>query len=365
MKPQSAGPHVPPQLSRTRPCKLAFLAEAPSDEEVSPSRGTPAPLIGPAGRVFNAMLRTAGIDRADCWVGNVFSEKLPSNSVGEWCSGLEARKDWKDYGLPSIGREGYLLPEHQWHLARLQEELEAAAPTVIVPLGGTALWALTGNTSIGAVRGCTQAATLLMPGTKLLPSYHPAYVIKDWRWFTIGVGDFEKALAEAAFPEVKHRSRRLLLCPTLSDLWQYKGDVLDKAEVLSGDIETGWGQVTCIGWGPGPEEAICCPFVDLRRPDRNYWRSAADEMEAWRWVAEVCDSPIPKVGQNFTYDVFWLLDRMKIKMRNYLHDTRLLHHALYPELPKDLGFMGARYESVAPWKTMKSHGKGGTEKRDD
>ncbi len=235
MKPQSPGPHVPPQLPRSSPCKLAFLGEAPSDEELSPSRGLPRPLVGPSGRIFDAMLRTAGIDRADCWVGNVFSEKLPGNSVGAWCEGMEARRGWaKDaqgngYGLPPIGREGYLLPEHLWHLERLREELLAAAPTVIVPLGGTALWALTGDTGIGAVRGCTQAASLLLPGTKLLPSYHPAFVRKNWKWFVVGVGDFEKALAEAEFPEVKHRARRLLLCPTLSDLWQYKGYVLDKA----------------------------------------------------------------------------------------------------------------------------------------
>ncbi len=358
--------HVPAQQPRTKPCKLAFLAEAPSYEEVSPTRGPPRPLIGPSGLIFNAMLRTAGIDRADCWVGNVFDVQLPGNDVGAWCALGKERAGWgEDYDLPGIAQVGWLRPEYLHHLDHLKAELEAVQPTVVIPLGGTALWAMTGGAGIGAARGFTQEATLILPGVKLLPSYHPAFVQKVWKWFSVGVGDFEKALAEAEYPEVRHRSRKLHLTPLLRDLWQYKGDVLDKAPYNSIDIETGWGQITCFGVGPGPDEAICCPFVDLRREDRNYWRTAKEEMEAWSWVQAVCESEVPKLGQNFTYDTFWLLDKMKVKMRNYLHDTRLLHHALFPELPKDLGFMAARYDNVGPWKLMRVHGKGGTEKRDD
>jgi len=365
MKPQSPGPHVPADPPRRSPCKIAFVGEAPADDEVNPIVGPRRPLIGPSGRVFNAMLRAANLDRSEFWIGNVFSEQLPANFVGNWCSGREESRAWPSYALEPLGRDGYLRPEHTWHLDRLREELREARPTVVVPMGATALWAFTGRTEIGAARGHTQAARFILPGVKLLPVYHPAFVMKQWRWFTIGVGDFIKAARESQFKRVRHRRRRLFLEPTLADLWDYKRDVLDRAEYLSGDIETGWGQITCVGWGPGPDQAICCPFVDLRRPDRCYWRSVAEELEAWEWVEAVAASPLPKLGQNFTYDVFWHLDRMSIKMRNYLHDTRLLHHALFPELPKDLGFMAGMYENVAPWKLMKRPGVGGTEKRDD
>lgn len=365
MKVQSPGPHVPCDHPRTAPCRIAFVGEAPGDDEVNPVTGPRRPLIGPSGRVFNAMLRSAGLDRGEAWVGNLFDEQLPGNSVGAWCDGLETRKGWAGYDLPPIGREGYLHPEHTWHLDRLAEELAEARPTVIVPMGGTALWAFTGGAEIGKARGHTQVATRIAPGVKLLPTFHPAFVIKQWKWFTVGVGDFLKVDREAEFPGLQHRRRRLFLEPNLRDLAQYKADVLDKADYLSIDIETGWGQITCFGVGPGPEEAICCPFVDLRRPDRSYWRDHWQEVKAWEWVEAVCGSPAPKLGQNFTYDTFWLLDKMKIKMRNYREDTRLLHHALFPELPKDLGFMAARYENVGPWKQMRRGGKGGTEKGDD
>lgn len=370
MKPQSPGPHVPCDSPAASPCKLAFVGEAPGDDEVNPIRGERRPLIGPSGHVFNAMLRASNLDRSEHWIGNVFDEQLPNNHVGNWCSGQADRRAWPSYALAPLGRDGYLRPEHTWHLARLREELEAAQPTVVVPMGGTALWAFTGSAEIGRNRGHTQEARFILPGVKLLPVYHPAFVIKQWKWFTVGVGDFMKAAREAEFPEVKHRARRLFLEPTLDDLWDYATEKLNEDRLLeegylSIDIETGWGQITCFGVGPSPGEAICCPFVDLRRANRSYWRTPEEELKAWDWVRAVCETTIPKLGQNFTYDTFWLLDHMGVKMRNYRHDTRLLHHALFPELPKDLGFMAARYESVGPWKTMRRAGVGGTEKRDD
>jgi uracil-DNA glycosylase len=335
--------HVPADFPNPRGRKvIAFIGEAPGDDETNPPRGRPRPLIGPSGRVYDAMLRTSGIVRAHHFTGNVFDEKLPNNDVANWCAPTDEFRAWKDGDptLAPIGRLGYLRPEHQWHLARLRSELEEVKPDIIVPMGGTALWAFTGIDEIGQMRGNTMVADRILPGVKLLPTYHPALVIKQWKWYVVGVGDFMKAAREAEFPEVRHRARRLHLEPTIDDLWAYKRDVLDKAPYHSADIETGWGQITCVGIGPGPEEALCCPFVDLRNPTKSYWGSTDEELEAWRWVRENLESPIPLIGQNFTYDAYWLL-------------------------PKSLAFMAARYENTGPWKTWRRVGKGGTEKRDD
>jgi hypothetical protein len=34
-------------------------------------------------------------------------------------------------------------------------------------------------------------------------------------------------------------------------------------------------------------------------------------------------------------------------------DTMLLHHSMYPELPKSLGFLGSIYTNEAAWKLMR------------
>lgn len=351
---------VPPQLPRGQPpIRLAFVAEAPSHEEVDQG----IPLVGPSGRIFNAMLRTAGIDRGECLVTNVFDEKLPDNNVANWCTYTPVYPPFRGYSWPRIGTAGFLRPEFYSHLDRLRAELEAWQPHVVVPMGGTALWALTGKTEISALRGALQPATALIPGKKLLPTFHPAAVMHQWKLFTVVVGDMIKAAQEAEKgPLLVYPKRELLLAPTLQEIRDY-GERIRTSDLLSVDIETGWGQITCIGFAPDQEQAICIPFVDLRHPSRSYWKRAEEECEAWEIVRAWLASSTPKVGQNFgSYDAFWLLKKMNIQVRNYQHDTRLLHHALYPELPKSLGFMGAAYANQGPWKVM---GKRKTEKRDD
>jgi uracil-DNA glycosylase len=357
--------YVPPDLPRASPCQIAFLGEAPGDEEVTWKEDgvlCPRPLVGPSGRIFNAALRAAEIDRRECWVGNVFSEKLPENEVGAWCAPKKEADagGWAD--LPPLG-EGYLRPEHRWHLDRLGKELRAAKPTVIVPLGGTALWALTGHSQISRYRGAVQLATRVAPGVKIFPTWHPAFVMRLWKMFPVMVQDFLRAVEQAMLgPKVLHPTRRLLLEPTLQDLRVYKRRLL-AAEMLSVDIETGWGQMTCIGFGPTVEDAIVVPFVDLRRPNKSYWRTEEEELEALWIVKEVMESPVKKVGQNFgAYDAYWLLTDYGIRTMGLVDDTRLLHHALYAELPKDLEFMGASYTDQGPWKTW---GKRGGGKKDD
>src|SRR5579859_5915190 len=101
--------------------RLAFLAEAPSGEEADAGRvlALPAPLslVGPSGRLFGQMLRSAGIarvdqppsqwrrdydavglrslmwERSDHWVGNVWPERLENDDFGKlFGSATEARQ---------------------------------------------------------------------------------------------------------------------------------------------------------------------------------------------------------------------------------------------------------------------------------
>lgn len=329
---------VPAQQPRQKPCKIAFIGEAPGSEEVEQGK----PLVGPSGVIFNAMLRAANLDRADYFVGNVFDEKAPLNDVSPWIRDPE-----------------------KWAAAlqRLAGELADARPDVIVPLGGTALRAFTGSDQIMQARGAPTAATQVAPGTKLVPTVHPAFVLRAWKWYGVAVADFIRAAAEAdRGPELFLPSRELWLSPTLADLEEFTRHIV-ASDLLSVDIETGWGQMTCIGFAPSVERAIVVPFVDLRRNNRSYWTSEADEVRALLVVKEWLASPVPKLGQNFAgYDWMWLRYRYGLEVNNLQHDTRLLHHALYPELPKDLAFLGASYTDQGPWKMMKP--KRG-DKRDD
>lgn len=323
--------HVPCAPPSTTSCGLAFLGEAPADEEVIHGKV----LIGPSGRVFDHMLRTANITREACWVGNVFDEQAPNNDASRWFQG------------------GDLIESMRWHLDRLAKELSDAQPTVIVPMGSVALWALTGVTNISECRGAVAQADRVAPGVKLLPTLHPAHVIHDWRMFSVVVADMVKAARESTFAEVRFPQRNILIRPSLEEMVAFKRGYIDRAHLLSVDIETAAGQITCFGVGVDSTNAIVVPLVDMERPSRSYWPTTQQELEAVRWIKSVCECPTPKLLQNGPYDIQWLLSVYGIKMIQYLHDTRLLHHALYPELPKSLGFMGSIYANAGAWKMMR------------
>lgn len=329
---------------------LAFVGEAPGDEELLEGE----PFVGPSGRVFNALLRTAGLTREDHYVGNVFDEKLPDNNVGAWCASKREADAGGFADLEAIGAHGYLRPEHRGHLARLSAELHVLHPTVVIPLGGTALWAFTGRAEIGAYRGNVVAATQILPGAKLIPTYHPAFLLHSWKFYTTVVLDIQRAWREAQRgPEIVLPIKRLRLAPTLDEVRAYCVRMLCEPGPLSVDIETANGQITAIAIGPSAEEAMSIPFWNFEAADRSYWRSADDEAAAWDAVRAVLESPVPKLGQNYAgYDALYILERKGIRTMGLIHDTRLQHHALYPELPKSLEFMGSNYTQQGAWKQM-------------
>lgn len=309
-----------------------FIGEAPGEEEVSRrvnSQPAPLPFVGPAGRLFDSLLRSANLNRDDYWITNLFDEKAPNNDVGPWLAD-EAR-------MAEAG-------------ARLHAEWKRSGANVVVPLGNSALWALTGQTKISSFRGAVLAATRILPGAKLLPTYHPMGVQHKWQVLPLVVDDLIKAADEARRgPKLSYPSVRLLVEPTLEEALRFMNDCKG-ADLLTPDIETGWGQITSIGFAPTDSLAMNIPFVDLRKPSKSYWGSTTAEYKVIMGVKDLMESDVPKLGQNFTYDAMWLWVKWKIRTRNYREELRLLHHAMYPELPKDLASMAASYTRVGAWK---------------
>jgi uracil-DNA glycosylase family 4 len=318
------------------------VGEAPGEDEVLAG----VPLVGPSGRLFNALLRTANIDRRECLVTNVFDTRAPDND-------------------PRAA--GWLKDKERVNasLARLESEISTYHPTIIVPLGGTALWAFTGADNITAFRGHAARSTVVARGTKILPTPHPAHVLRNYKLYSIVVNDIIKAAAEAERgPEVYTPKRRILIDPTIRDLFALTSSIM-RCPLLSVDIETAWGQITHVGLAWEEESAVCIPFVDLRRPNRQYWARYKEEVCVWEWLKFILHSPVPKLGQNFaSFDAMWLYVKYGIEVRNLQHDTRLLHHALYPELEKSLEFMGAAYSEQGAWKHLGRRGGESVEKRD-
>ena len=132
---------------------------------------------------------------------------------------------------------------------------------------------------------------------------------------------------------------------------------------LATDIETAGTQITCIGYGY-PDVALVVPFTDVRRKDRSYWPTFADEKSAWGFNKRILeDGRIRKTFQNGMYDIAFIWRTTGIKVFGAEEDTMLLHHALQPESLKSLGFLGSVYCNEGNWKQMRERST--TIKKDD
>jgi DNA polymerase len=338
--------------------KIALVGEAWGEHEERER----SPFVGPAGWQLNSMLRDAGIARADCLLTNVFNIRpRPTNKIDNLC----ATKKEVRHGLPPLSSGKYIRDEYLGELERLYTELRAARPNVTVALGGTAAWALLRDGRISKLRGAVSESPIVS-GLKVLPTYHPSYILQGgYESRHVTVLDLQKARREAEFPEVRRPHRVVYTEPLLQEMAWFEEHFLLRAKRIAVDIETRGDRITCIGFAPRIDVAMVVPFEDLRKPGGNYWGALEYELEAWNWVKRVLNSDVPKVFQNGLYDLHRLWRGYGIPTRNCEHDTMLLHHALQPESPKGLDYLGSVYTNEAAWKlTVRMKHKGTIKKED-
>lgn len=300
------------------------------------------------------------LDHSDeIFVTNVFNLRPERNDLDTLCGD----KDSDHIKLPPIRAGKYIRSEFMGEIVRLQEELAHNAPNLVVCLGATAAWALLRTSGISKIRGAV--AQSYDGRYKVLPTYHPSAVLRQWDLRPVTVLDLAKAKRESVFKEVRRAKRTFYLEPTLEDLEWFYQNFLVNAKTISFDIETSGDQITCIGFAATIDRALVIPFVDNRKPDGSYWPSAQHEAEAWRFVRKVLAGPAEKVGQNLLYDVTFLWRQYGIPVNNVEDDTMLLHHILQPESEKGLGFLSSVYVDEPAYKLMRARGGKGTIKREE
>lgn len=333
-----------------------LVGEAPAEQDERQG----SVFVGSAGRELTSILEDAGISRASCALTNVFDRRPPNNDLGAWAVPLkELRFDPLRPWARIPANKQWLQGEHvQPALERLRAEITQVQPNVIIALGNTAMAALTGHAGIGKIRGTLYQCQLA--NTKVIGTYHPAAVLRQYEFRGVVEADMLKAKAESAFPEMRLRRRALHLEPTTADLRDWRATLL-RATHLAVDCETRNGQITCVGFSPSPTEAYVIPFWDRRKPGWHYWPDAASERFAWQVCYDVLTSDAVKILQNGLYDLqYFLLYRWP--MRRFTEDTMIKHHSLYPGMPKGLDFLGSLYANERAWKKFRP--RGGEEKKD-
>lgn len=285
--------------SGPRDAKIVIVGEAPGANEERVGK----PFIGGSGMMLDKMLSVAGISRSEVFVTNVCHVRPPENDFS-----------W------------FLKPANQKHIVlgayQLKKDLEAIRPNLVIAFGAQALRILTGKLGIEKWRGSILESTLV-PGQKVIATYHPAYAMRIWDYKAVIDLDLVRCAEEARSPEIVLPKREYLLNPE-PIVRNAVAEEMKQTEWLSIDIE-------CIEVSPGNWKLSCVGFSD--RADRAMVISC-DDADAMRVIRELCACPNKKIFQNGQFDVT-VLKQNSIPVVNFAWDTMLGHHSIYTECAGD------------------------------
>jgi len=156
--------------------RIMFVGEGPGADEDAQGR----PFVGRAGKLLDKVIAGMGIKRSDVFIGNILKCRPPENR--------DPRADEIINCFPY-----------------LQRQIEIINPEIIVAMGAPAARTLLNtNKPIGQLRGQFHEyyAGLGRPPIKLMPTYHTAYLLRNYSeenrrkvW-----EDMKKVLAELGLP---------------------------------------------------------------------------------------------------------------------------------------------------------------------
>ncbi len=163
--------------------RIMFVGEGPGADEDAQGR----PFVGRAGKLLDKVIAAMGLKRSDVFIANILKCRPPENR--------DPRAD------EIINCFGYL-----------QRQIEIINPEIIVALGAPAARTLLNTTKpIGQLRGEFHEyyAGLGSPPIKLMPTYHTAYLLRNYSqqnrqrvW-----EDMKKVLAELGLPIPEQRKK--------------------------------------------------------------------------------------------------------------------------------------------------------------
>jgi uracil-DNA glycosylase family 4 len=150
--------------------RIFFIGEGPGENEDLQGR----PFVGRAGDLLNKWIAAMGLRREQVFIANIVKCRPPNNRE------------------PAPDEVATCTPY-------LQRQLEIVRPQVIITLGRpSGQYMLQSKLPMGKLRGNWHA----WRGIKLMPTYHPAYVLRQYTVETRGAvwADLQKVMAELKLP---------------------------------------------------------------------------------------------------------------------------------------------------------------------
>lgn len=148
--------------------RLFFVGEGPGADEDAQG----LPFVGRAGQLLNNMIGAMGLKREQVYIANIVKCRPPQNRVPEPAEALTCSPF-------------------------LFKQIDIVRPEVIVALGATAAtYLLGGKSSLSSLRGRIHHVR----GSKLIVTYHPAFLLRDPRQKKEAWKDLQIAMTELGLP---------------------------------------------------------------------------------------------------------------------------------------------------------------------
>jgi uracil-DNA glycosylase family 4 len=222
-------------------------------------------------------------------------------------------------------------PQLKSGLEELVAKLKMKRPNVVAAMGNWPLWFLTGKRGIQKWRGSILECNIPgLEGLKVIPTFHPSYIARDASNYPIFDIDWKRIKDDSSFPELRLPVRKFIIDPRGDELEYWVSYLLDKPE-YSFDIEnvSKTFHILCIGFSPSPDLAVVIPN-----------HNDVPTRDAWHRLLTV--SPARKIPHYGIHDVA-VLHHNDIEVTNYVWDTMVAQHVMWPELPRTLAYLTSVY----------------------
>lgn len=331
------------------------------------------PFVGPSGDELNRMMQEAGLHRSQAFCTNVVNAMPPYGMIDRWVT--KKRKDMtptmrkcRDWMAEPIVFEG---------IRAMLNEINLVRPNVIVALGNTALWALTGHTGILKWRG-SQLHTdipfeLWTDGMreegkrlhiKVIPTIHSAAVLREWTYRQTVVHDLKRAARELETSDYTNLPEwNFRVAPSEAEVFRtlemlLEGLAAGRLEWIDFDLETKAGHIDCAGLSWSKTDAICIPF--MCKADRTgYWLPEVEAHIVWLLYRVLTHPKVKVRGQNLLYDAQYTYRHWHF-VPKVAQDTMISHHTAFCGLRKSLDFQASLYcDYYKQWKPDKAAWKEG------
>ena len=290
-----------------------IVGEAPGKNEDEGGK----PFIGRSGELLDKFLATANLHRDEVYITNAVLCRPPNNKT------------------PT---KSQIKKCNEYLLARIK----LVRPKIIITLGAVALQAVAGLTGIRKLRG----KPIQYNDMFILPTYHPAFVLRDAKFEPIVHADFKvvrQLLDYGGLPEEKNAN--IILVNSKTPFNAMMRDIR-RNQYLSFDIETTglypWAEdaeVVSIGFGTKHAQWV----IPLFHTD-TAWHDP-------QLIVEKLDDIIEGkrlIMHNGKFDSLWMLVHFGVLWRIHF-DTMLAQYAIDENSLRSLKILAQRYFDAPDW----------------